>query len=95
MADIQMSFPVMALLARGGMHDLRHIEAGDSGWNSARPGSGLSSAAAPSPYPAPEVSADPMTRLNESNSLKIVSGLRMDDNVCASAGYFLFVISEI
>nr|VXZ89769.1 glutathionine S-transferase [Klebsiella pneumoniae] len=27
MADIQMSFPVMALLARGGMHDLVHIEA--------------------------------------------------------------------
>jgi glutathione S-transferase len=27
MADIQMSFPVMALLARGGMDDLRHIEA--------------------------------------------------------------------
>ncbi len=26
MADIQMSFPVMALLARGGMHDLVHIE---------------------------------------------------------------------
>ena len=27
MADIQMSFPVMALLARGGVHDLVHIEA--------------------------------------------------------------------
>ena len=27
MADIQMSFPVMALLSRGGMDDLRHIEA--------------------------------------------------------------------
>ena len=37
MADIQMSFPVMALLARGGMHDLVHIEAGVSEWNSDRP----------------------------------------------------------
>jgi glutathione S-transferase len=70
MADIQMSFPVMALLARGGMHDLVHIEAWRQRWSSDRPGSGPSSAAAPSPYPAPEVSADPMTRINESNSLK-------------------------
>ena len=95
MADIQMSFPVMALLARGGMHDLVHIEAWRQrveqrpAWQRAIERGG------PSPYPAPEISADPMTSINESNSLKIVSGLRMDDNVCASAGYFLFVISEI
>lgn len=68
---------------------------GVSEWNSDRHGNAPSSAAAPSPYPAPEISADPMTSINESNSLKIVSGLRMDDNVCASAGHFLFVISEI
>ncbi len=47
MADIQMSFPVMALLARGGMHDLVHIEAGVSEWNSDRHGNAPSSAAAP------------------------------------------------
>ena len=95
MADIQMSFPVMALLARGGMHDLVHIEARRQRVEQRPAGNAPSSAAAPSPYPAPEISADPMTSINESNSLKIVSGLRMDDNVCASSGYFLFVISEI
>lgn len=70
MADIQMSFPVMALLARGGMHDLAISRPGVSEWNSDRPGNAPSSAAAPSPYPAPEISADPMTSINESNSLK-------------------------
>ncbi len=71
MADIQMSFPVMALLARGGMHDLVHIEAPASASGTATgTGNAPSSAAAPSPYPAPEISADPMTSINESNSLK-------------------------
>ena len=56
MADIQMSFPVMALLARGGMHDLRHIEARRQRVEQRRSGSALSSAAAPSPYLAPSIS---------------------------------------
>lgn len=70
MADIQMSFPVMALLARGGMHDLVHIEAWRQRVEQRLYRNAPSSAAAPSPYPAPEISADPMTSINESNSLK-------------------------
>ncbi len=70
MADIQMSFPVMALLARGGVHDLVHIEAWRQRVEQRPAWQRPSSAAVPSPYPVPEVSADPMTSINESNSLK-------------------------
>jgi hypothetical protein len=36
MADIQMSFPIFALLARGGIENLPHIQAGRKGGNAPR-----------------------------------------------------------
>jgi hypothetical protein len=76
MADIQMSFPIFALLARGGIENLPHIQA----WKKSRKCARLATNAR---------TRGPLYS-GEGKCYK----LRIDDNVCASSGYFFSVISE-